>query len=35
MLLNTFIRKKKDEKIVKNRDGGLKVPLFDLKQCHV
>ena len=25
----------KDEKIVKNQDGGLKVPLFDLYQCHV
>ena len=20
---------------MKNQDGGLKVPLFDLKQCHV
>ena len=29
MLLNTFSRKK-NEKIVKNQDGGLKVPLFDL-----
>ena len=29
MLLNTFSRKK-DEKIVKNKDGGLKGPLFDL-----
>ena len=25
----------KDEEIVKNQDGGLKVPLFDLQQCHV
>ena len=27
----------KDEKIVKNHDGGLKMPLFDLKpsECHV
>ena len=25
----------KDEKIVKDQDGGLKVPLFDLYQCHV
>ena len=25
----------KDEKIVNNQDGGLKVPLFDLYQCHV
>ena len=26
-----------DEKIVKNQDGSLKVPLFDLKpiECHV
>ena len=26
-----------EEKIVKNQDGGLKVPLFDLKpsECHV
>ena len=29
MLLITFSRKK-GEKIVKNQDGGLKVPLFDL-----
>ena len=29
MLLNTFSRKK-GEKIVKNQDGGLKVPLFHL-----
>ena len=29
MLLNTFSRKK-GEKIVKNQDGGPKVPLFDL-----
>ena len=29
MLLNTFSRKK-GEKIVKNQDGGFKVPLFDL-----
>ena len=29
MLLNTF-SSKKGEKIVKNQDGGLKVPLFDL-----
>ena len=29
MLLNTFSCKK-GEKIVKNQDGGLKVPLFDL-----
>ena len=25
----------KDEKIVKDQDGGLKVPLFDLYKCHV
>ena len=25
----------KDENIVKNQDGGLKVPLFDLYKCHV
>ena len=31
MLLNTFsCNKTKDEKIMKNQDGGLKVPLFDL-----
>ena len=29
MLLNTFSRNK-DDKIVKNQNGGLKVPLFDL-----
>ena len=29
MILNTCSRKK-DEKIVNNQDGGLKVPLFDL-----
>ena len=29
IVLNTCGRKK-DEKIVKNQDGGLKVPLFDL-----
>ena len=29
MLLNTFSRKK-DEQNVKNQDGDLKVPLFDL-----
>ena len=30
MLLNTFSRNKKNDKIVKNQNGGLKVPLFDL-----
>ena len=36
MLLNTFSRNKR-QKNVKNQDGGLKVPLFDLKpsECHV
>ena len=34
MLLNTLAIIK-DEKIAKNQDGGLKVPLFDFKQCHV
>ena len=36
MLLNTFSRSKR-RKIVKNQDGGLKVPLFDLKpsECYV
>ena len=29
MLRNTFSRNK-DDKIVKNQNGGLKVPLFDL-----
>ena len=29
MLLNTFSHNK-DDKIVKNQNGGLKVPLFDL-----
>ena len=29
MLLNTFTRNK-DDKIVKNQNDGLKVPLFDL-----
>ena len=35
MLLNTFSRNK-GQKNVKNQDGGLKVPLFDLKpsECH-
>ena len=36
MLLNTFSRNKR-RKHVKNQDGGLKVPFFDLKpsKCHV
>ena len=36
MLLKTFGRNKR-RKRVKNQDGGLKVPLFDLKpsKCHV
>ena len=28
----TFAGMIKDEKIVKNQDGGVKVPLFNLKQ---
>ena len=32
---NTPVAVMKDKKIVKNQDGGLKVPLFDLYQCHV
>ena len=37
MLLNTFSCNKKNEKIVNNQDGGLKLPLFDLKpsECNV
>ena len=34
MLLNTFNSNKR-QNIEKNQDGRLKVPLFDLKQCHV
>ena len=30
MLPNTSVPVIKDEKIVKDQDGGLKVPLFDL-----
>ena len=34
MLLNTFNSNKR-QNIEKNQDGRLKVPFFDLTQCHV